>query len=170
MPTCPHCNEKSPRRKKKTCPLCGEIVWIVREGRGKKKTTIWVGDETRASELVYFLEEHIRKRPGMKHFTFGEVGSSHRNAQISIAKTLLKKCGYSQELAIAVVDAYCAGDRRLFAPRNMQDVIGKRQFSMALAIAKYNVEQKQAKVEAEQRKLEDAARSKIGALQLFATV
>lgn len=169
MPLCPHCDKKSPRRKKGNCPLCDEPVFIVREGRGKKKTTIWVGEETRASELVYFLEEHIRQRQGMRHFSFGEVGDTSRNMQIGIAKTLLKRCGYSQELAIAVVDAYCTGDRRLYPPRSMPGVIGK-QFPMALAIAKYNVEQKQVRLEAEQRKLEDAARSRKGALQLFATI
>jgi len=125
-------------------------VFIVREGRGKNKKTIWVGNNTSASELVYFLEEYIRKRPGMRHFVFGEPGSPSRNAQIGVAKTLLERCGYNQELAIAVVDAYCAADHRLYPPKSMQGVIGK-QFRMALAIAKYNVEQKQIKLEAEER-------------------
>jgi len=156
MPICPHCNKESARRKKDACPKCGKEVFIVREGRGKNKRTIWVGNGTSASELVYFLEEHIRRRPGMRHFTFGEPTDKGRHKQIGIAKTLLKWCGYSQEMAIAVIDAYCAGDRRLFPPKTMQGVIGK-QFKVALAIAKYNLEEQHSRREADELRAQNSA-------------
>lgn len=156
MPVCPHCNEESPRRKKDACPKCGQPVFIVREGRGKNKKTIWIGNGTSASELVYFLEEHIRRRPGMRHFTFGEPVEKSRHMQIGIAKTLLKRCNYSQELAVAVVDAYCAGDQRLYPPKSMQGVIGK-QCQMALAIAKYNLEEQRSQREADDLRAQNSA-------------
>lgn len=161
MPVCPHCTEESPRRRKSRCPVCGGRVHIVR----RKKKTIWVAEKTNATELVYFLEEHIRKRDGMQHFTFGEPGTSPRFGQAGAAMTLLERCGWSQRLAIEVINAYYAGDRRLYPPKTMYGVIGK-QFNVALAISKHRIEQRDKEFAAEQRRLKEAEQQ-MSAFDLF---
>jgi hypothetical protein len=148
-------------------------VFTRRVGKGKNKRTIWIAEEVRTLELVYFLEEHIKKGEGMEHFTFGDLdtdaGRRLRFAQAAAATVLLERCGWSQKLAGAVIDAYYAGDKRLWGkPKTMYGVIGK-QFTMALAIAKYNLKKEAEQEEADRRVSEEAERA-IKAYEIFIPV
>lgn len=166
---CPHCNQHARTRRKNNkgemaCPYCKKEIHIVKI-RGK---SVWTANGTDASRLVLRLEDYIRQRPGMKHFSFGEQDYKNRYIQIGVAKSLLQRCGYDQKLALAVIDAYCNGDRRLMPPRTMQGVIGK-QFTMALAIAKWNLEQKETEKASQEHKIE-IAKGALSHVEIFMPV
>lgn len=99
--TCPICNRHVPRRTRGFCPGCGARLVSYRVGRGKKKWTIYVLEDTSCVEIVKAVRDLIRIRDGLPKFDFLEY-----RAELGAAKLLLNYCDGSQSLALMVVGLF----------------------------------------------------------------
>lgn len=143
MKTCPHCNRMAKRRKARCCPHCGKRIEIYRP-RGKNKESVWTAETKELGELVDALEELIRIDLGLKDFKFED-----RVPQLGMARSLYEKCGFSQSLALEVINAYFEAPHQLiwYRPRSMAQVIwdsdtrsgAKGCFSEAIAYARSRI-------------------------------
>lgn len=141
MPVCPVCKTEQKKRKNDACPNCGTRIEI-HDG-------LWyhLGSGSPSLRIVRHLEKRVtesvnRGRERKIIFTIPEKSAQFKRELVT-ASRYIDQAGGDVDLVIETLDILFTHKR--FSWRSWTSLIGMRDFSLALAIAKANRDQVAAK-------------------------